>query len=134
MKRNKVILYALGLLVGIVIYQIINASFSQPGLEQWEGKYEEIGFYRNENNTGPVVRVFAIRALDENKAWMKDFADAQPHSKYGKTHVFFFSRDLTEKITLNPTEPFFDQKYRAFLLAEYEKTPMGESRFSFTNP
>lgn len=134
MKRNKVILYALGLLVGIVIYQIINASLSQPGLEQWEGKYEEIGFYRNENNTGPVVRVFAIRALDENKAWMKDFADAQPHSKYGKTHVFFFSKDLADKLTLNPKEPFFDQKYRAFLLAEYEKTPMGESRFSFTNP
>ncbi|PZV76756.1 hypothetical protein CLV31_12338 [Algoriphagus aquaeductus] len=134
MKRNKVILYALGLLVGIVIYQIFNASLSQPGLEQWEGKYEEIGFYRNENNTGPVVRVFAIRALDENPGWMKGFADAQPHSKYGKTHVFFFSKDLSDKLTLNPKEPFFDPKYREFLLAEYEKTPMGESRFTFSNP
>jgi hypothetical protein len=134
LKRNKVILYALGLLVGIVIYQIVNASLSQPGLEQWEGKYEEIGFYRNENNTGPVVRVFAIRVLDENPGWMKEFADAQPHSKYGKTHVFFFSSDLKQKVELNPKEPFFDEKYREFLLGEFEKTPMGESRFSFSNP
>lgn len=124
----------IGIVVGIVIYQIINASISQPGLEQWEGKYEEIGFYRNENNTGPVVRIYAIRVLDETPSWMKEFADAQPHSKYGRTHVFFFSKNLSEKVSLNPTEPFFEEKYRGFLLAEYEKTPMGESRFSYTNP
>lgn len=134
MKRNKVILYPIGIIVGIIIYQIINASLSQPGLEQYEGKYEEIGYFRNENNTGPVVRVLAIRVLDENPDWMKEFADAQPHSKYGKTHVFFFSSDLTEKVELSPKEPFFDLKYRTFLLAEYEKTPMGESRFSHANP
>ncbi|MBC6366963.1 hypothetical protein DDT91_09180 [Algoriphagus sp. AK58] len=124
----------MGILVGIVIYQIINSSLSQPGLEQWEGKYEEIGYFRNENNTGPVVRVLAVRVLDESPSWMKEFADAQPHSKYGKTHVFFFSGNLSEKLLLNPKAPFFDEKYRVFLLAEYEKTPMGESRFSFTNP
>ncbi len=134
MKRNKVILYALGLLVGIVIYLIINASLSQPGLEQWEGKYEELGFYRNEKNTGPVVRVVAVRVLDENPDWMEAFADAQPHSKYGRTHVFFFSGKITDQITLSPKEPFFDSRFRSLLIAEYEKTPMGERKFLVINP
>ena len=134
MKRNKVILYLIGIVVGIVIYQIISASFSQPGKEQWEGKYEEIGYYRNENNTGPVVRVMAVRVLDRDEKWMKAFAEAQPHSKYGRTHVFFFSDDVSDKIKLNPKAPFYSEEFSSFLLAEYEKTPMGESRFLYMNP
>lgn len=134
MKRNKAILYLIMIVVGIVIYQIINASISQPGKEQWEGKYEEIGYYRNENNTGPVIRVMAVRVFDRDEKWMKAFADAQPHSKYGRTHVFFFSEDVAGKIELNPTSPFFPEKFRSSLLAEFEKTPMGESRFLSVNP
>ena len=124
----------IGIVVGIVIYQIISASFSQPGKEQWEGKYEEIGYYRNENNTGPVVRVMAVRVLDRDEKWMKAFADSQPHSKYGRTHVFFFAEDLSDKIQLSPTAPFFSEEFRPFLLAEYEKSPMGESRFLYLKP
>lgn len=118
----------------ILVYQIISSSLSQPGLEQFEGKYEELGFYRNENNTGPVVRVFAIRALDPSQEWMNEFADAQPHTKYGRTIVLFFSPDLNEKIALSPQEPFFPEKFRPFLLAQFEKTPMGEGRFSTEKP
>ena len=124
----------IGALVAIVLYQIFSSSFSQPGLEQWEGKYEEIGYYRNENNTGPVVRVLAVRVLDSSPSWMKEFADVQPHSKYGRTHVFFFSEEVSGKFDLSPTPPFFPDAYRPHLLATYEKTPMGESRFSYTNP
>ena len=124
----------IGIVVGIVIYQIISASFSQPGKEQWEGKYEEIGYYRNENNTGPVVRVMAVRVLDRDEKWMKAFADSQPYSKYGRTHVFFFAEDLSDKIQLSPTAPFFSEEFRPFLLAEYEKSPMGESRFMYLKP
>lgn len=134
MKRNKLIFYLIGAVAVILIYQIINSSLSQPGLEQFEGKYEELGFFRNENNTGPVVRVYAIRALDTNPKWMADFAEAQPHTKYGKTLVFFFSPELNEKVILSPQEPFFPEEFQPFLLARFEKTPMGESRFSQVNP
>lgn len=134
MKRNKLIYYLIGVIILFVLYQIINSSVSQPGLERFEGKYEEIGFYRNENNTGPVLRIFAVRALDTNEDWMREFADAQPHTKYGKTLVFFFSEKLTQEIKLSPTEPYFSSEFREFLLAEFEKTPMGESRFQSSNP
>ena len=118
----------------ILVYQIVSSSLSQPGLEQYEGKYEEVGFYRNENNTGPVVRIYAIRVLDTDDAWMRDFADAQPHTKYGRTLVFFFSPDLREKVSLSPQEPFFPEEFQPFLLAQFEKTPMGEGRFSTVKP
>ncbi len=124
----------IGALIVILVYQIVSSSLSQPGLEQYEGKYEELGFYRNENNTGPVIRVYAIRALDTDPAWMRDFADAQPHTKYGRTLFFFFSPDLTEKVNLSPQEPFFPLELQPYLLAKFEKTPMGEGRFTSLNP
>lgn len=134
MKRNKLIFYLIGAVVLIVIYQILSSSLSQPGLEQFEGKYEELGFYRNENNTGPVVRIYAIRAIDPNSDWMRNFAESQPHTKYGRTLVFFFSPDLKEKVDLSHQEPYFPEKYQSYLLAKFEKTPMGEGRFSNTIP
>jgi hypothetical protein len=134
LKRNKLIFYLIGAVIIVLVYQIVSSSLSQPGLEQYEGKYEEIGFYRNENNTGPVVRIYAIRVLDTDNAWMRDFADAQPHTKYGRTLVFFFSSELDEKVTLSPQDPFFPEQFQPFLLAEFEKTPMGEGRFSNVKP
>lgn len=124
----------IGAIVLVVLYQIVSSSVSEPGLERFEGKYEELDFYRNENNTGPVLRVYAIRVLDSDPSWMKDFADAQPHTKYGKTLVFFFSENLSQPIKLSPTEPYFSAEFQEFLLAEFEKTPMGESRFQLLNP
>lgn len=124
----------IGAAVGILLYQIINSTLSQPGLERFEGKYEEMDFYRNENNTGPVLRVYAVRVLDEDPTWMKEFAEAQPHTKYGRTLVFFFSEKLRQPVKLSPTEPHFPAQFQAYLLAEFEKTPMGEGRFQQLNP
>jgi len=134
LKRNKVIYYLIGFAVLILLVQIVRSSFSNPGIEAFEGKYEELGFYRNENNTGPVVRIYAIRALDTDEAWMREFADAQPHTKYGRTLVFFFSPELKEKVELSPQEPFFAAELQPYLLARFEKTPMGESQFSPVKP
>ncbi len=106
-------------------------SLTQPGLERFEGKYEEIGFYRNENNTGPVKRIYAIHVLDEEPNWMKEFGEALPHTKYGTTSVYFFSEKLQDEIALSPTEPHFPQEWQPYLKATFEKTPMGEVRFTF---
>lgn len=134
MKTSKLIWIGVGLVVGLVLYVILDESLSQPGLERFEGKYEEVGFVRNENNTGPVIRVMAIRALDSDPAWMQDFADAQPHTKYGRTLVFFFSKDLSQTFQLSLQEPYIPQDVQPYLIAEYEKTPMGEGRFSTSAP
>lgn len=99
-------------------------------MERFEGKYEELGKYRNENNTGPVVRIFAVKALDSDEKWMREFGDSQPHTKYGKTIVFFFSDEIDQKVELSPREPYIDQNLESFVLFVYEKTPMGEVRFT----
>lgn len=113
---------------------IIQASFSQPGMERFEGKFEELGFYRNENNTGPVLRIFAVRTLDANPSLMKEFGEAQPHTKYGRTLVFYFSPELKEKVTLSPQKPYFPAEFGPYLLAQFERTPMGEVQFSQVKP
>lgn len=102
-------------------------------MERFEGKYEELGKYRNENNTGPVVRIFAVKALDPSENWMRGYGDAQPHTKYGKTIVFFFSDDINQEIKLSPKEPYIDQNLESSVLYVYEKTPMGEVRITKGN-
>lgn len=104
-------------------------SLTQPGLEQFEGKYTPISNYRNENNTGPVVRIIAVKALDTDQEWMRAFGDFQPHTKYGRTLVFFFSEEVTQKISLSPTPPYFSSGYIPYLIATYEKGPMGDVKF-----
>ncbi len=130
MTSSKFIYSLIGIGVLILIFYILRESFSQPGLERFEGKYEELDFYRNENNTGPIVRIYAIKILDMDKELMREFGDSQPHTKYGKTLVFFFSPEVDQEIRLSPTPPYFDESLDEFVLAEYEKTPMGEVRFT----
>jgi hypothetical protein len=115
-------------IVALVLY-IGKESFFQPGMERFEGKYEELGHFRNENNTGPVLRIYAIRTLDEDQTWMKEFAESQPHTKYGKTLVYFFSQDVSGPIELSRTPPYFDQSLDEKVVASFERTPMGEPRF-----
>jgi hypothetical protein len=130
LKRNRFIFYILAAIVLVIFIEIIRSSLSQPGLEQFAGKYQEVGFFRNENNTGPVVRIYAVRALDgEDLSGMKDFGDLQPHTKYGRTLVFFFSENIPNEVKLSPVAPYFPQEYKNLLLAKFERTPMGEGRF-----
>ncbi len=122
-------------MVLILLVQIVRSSFSNPGMERFAQDFEELGFYRNENNTGPVLRIYAIRSLhDSSPEYMREFADAQPHTKYGRTLVFFFSPELNEQVALSPTEPHFPADLERYLLAKFEKTPMGEGRFTLVNP
>lgn len=129
MKSSRVIFYIIVFAIAALVFYIGKESFFQPGMERFEGKYEELGHFRNENNTGPVLRVYAIRAMDSDQAWMKEFAESQPHTKYGKTLVYFFSPDVNGPIELSGTPPYFDQSLDGKVVASFERTPMGEPRF-----
>lgn len=116
----------MAVLVIILVFFIGKESFTQPGLEQFEGKYLPLSSYRNENNTGPVIRIIAVKALDSNKDWMRSFGDFQPHTKYGRTMVFFFSGEIEVEVILSPTEPYISPDLKPYLMATYEKGPMGD--------
>ncbi|MEB2786328.1 hypothetical protein [Algoriphagus persicinus] len=130
MKSSKIIFWIISLIVaGLVVY-IFMESLSQPGIERFEGKFKELSSYRNENNTGPVVRVYAIQALDSSKEWMHGYGDAMPHTKYGRTVVFFFSSDIDQQINLSPTDPYFTEDMQPYVIATYQKSPMGDVSFT----
>ncbi len=130
MKSSKIIFWILASVVAVTVFFIGKESLSQPGMERFEGKYRELGNYRNENNTGPIVRIFAVQALDKDQEWMREFGDAQPHTKYGKTTVYYFSGLNQEHITLTALAPYFDPALKPYLIATYEKSPMGEASFT----
>ena len=65
--KSKNTIYLLASLVGALILIILYQSLSQPGVKDLEGNYKELAVYRNENNTGPVVRIFAV--FTEKKNW-----------------------------------------------------------------
>jgi hypothetical protein len=126
LKSSKLIFYLLAILVVVLVFWIGKESFTQPGLEQFEGKYKLLSSFRNENNTGPVVRIITVKALDSNKDWMRSFGDLQPHTKYGRTMVFFFSDEIDQQISLSPTDPYFTSELKPYVIATYEKGPMGD--------
>jgi len=40
---------------------------------------------------------------------------------------------MDQEIELSPKEPYFDQNLKTYVLFTYEKTPMGEVRFTKGN-
>lgn len=131
MKTNRIIFFVFAISAAALIFYIVVASFSGSNLNQFKGKLEEMDFYRNENNTGPVLRIYAIKVQDADQEMMQEYAKLMPHNKYGKTLVFFFSDEINEKVTVGPREPYFDSIYNPHLLASFLKTPMGEERFKY---
>jgi len=130
LKSSKIIFWIIAIIVaGLVVYISLD-SLSQPGIERFEGKYKELSSYRNENNTGPVVRVYAVSALDTSMDWMQEYGDAMPHTKYGRTVVFFFTKEVNQEISLSPTDPYFIQSLQTSVIATYQKSPMGDVSFT----
>lgn len=131
MKTSQIIFWIIGFFVSILILYIAKESFSQPGMEGFEGKFELIHQIRNENNTGTIIRVYAIKVLDPEPEQMRAYADALPHTKYGKTIVFFFAPENdfgSVQLTLKP--PYIESKPNHQLLFKYEKQPMGEVKWN----
>lgn len=124
--RTKSFFYFLFALVLFLVFRIFYETFQQSGVSALEGTYTELGTYRNENNTGPIIRVYAVYAADTLWEEMKTYGDYMPHTKYGNTKVFFFDREHKD-LKLLPQYPFFDQILEKSCVAKYEKTAMGES-------
>jgi hypothetical protein len=128
MKSNY-LYYSLLLAVFLVLWWIIGDTISQPGIGDLEGSYVEMAMFRNENNTGPVVRIFAVHAADTLWEEMRAYGDFMPHTKYGNTKVFFFLEDLKESIHVFPNQPYVSSELAYLCVAKYEKTAMGEVNF-----
>lgn len=109
----------------IVIALIFNVVFTQSGIEDLKGGFVEVAQYRNENNTGPVQRIYAVKVTDTSGAQLIDYGNLMPHNKYGNTKVYFFLSGAEAPTTLTPGDVNFDIKYNSSCFALYEKSAMG---------
>ncbi len=123
MKGNKLRNGIVVILLVLLVYIIYDATM-QPGPEDLKGEFIEVAFYRNENNTGPVIRIYAVTL--EGLLWeeMKQYGNYMPHTKYGNTKVYFFLKDKPAPDKVYPGNENFDKQYMPYCLAVYEKDAM----------
>ncbi|PRY53326.1 hypothetical protein B0I27_104337 [Arcticibacter pallidicorallinus] len=116
-KRN----YILILIVVAGLLYMMKDSFFQPGVEDLKGSFKELGFTRNENNTGPVLRLYSVSLTDTLWKEMETYGNYMPHTKYGVTKVFFFLEGSPSpaSISLDTQKPA--DEYQKNCVAMYEK-------------
>ncbi|MGA0560688.1 hypothetical protein ACO2Q8_28745 [Larkinella sp. VNQ87] len=126
-KRVKYLL--IGLVVALIDYIIYDAG-SEPGIDDLKGQYKEVALFRNENNTGPIIRIYAVTVSDTTR-WedMQKYGDLMLYTKYGTTKVFFFPEGKPVPTELSPRRPHFDAKFEPYCLAMYEKDAMSQVTF-----
>ncbi len=125
MKLNDKILLAAVLVLGIVMWN----SFSQDGVGDLRGGFEEVASYRNENNTGPIQRVYIVSVEDTLWSEMRQYGDYMLHSKLGNTKVYFFHKDAEIPTTAVRGDVNFSTAFNENCLAKYEKNASGLVRF-----
>ncbi|WP_276498004.1 hypothetical protein [Pontibacter litorisediminis] len=124
--KLKHILIALSVaLLGCFIYD----TMSIPSVDDLEGDFKEVAMYRNENNTGPVVRIYAVTVDDTLWEQMQAYGDYMPHTKYGNTKVYFFLKNSPVPSEVYPGESNFEERFQEFAVARYEKDAMSQVSF-----
>lgn len=82
------------------------SNLTQPS--KLKGGFTEVAFYRNENNTGPVVRIYAVKVDNPDGAAYEAYGNAMPHTLHGMTKVYFFNDGDPMPSTLRFNAPHFD--------------------------
>lgn len=100
-------------------------AFSQKGVNDLQTDFNEVAFYRNENNTGPVRRVYAVTVSDTLWTELEAYGNFQPHNKLGTTEVFFFLQGSPHPTQLQSSTPYFPASYNSGVVAKYEKNASG---------
>jgi hypothetical protein len=127
MLKNKktYLLIAVLLIIAVMIWNVVN----EPGIRDLKGNFKEISFIRNEQNSGPVIRIYAVTV--EGKPWneMEQYGNYMPHTKYGITRIFFFPEDESHPSKLVIGEKNIPEAMAENCLAIYEKDGMGQVSF-----
>ncbi len=124
-KLRNIIVGVIFILVGYIVYD----AFMQPRPQDLKGNFKEIAFYRNENNTGPVIRIYAVTVQDTLWQEMKAYGGFMPHTKYGNTKVYFFLASAPAPKQLYAGRENFDAAYKPYCIASYEKDAMSGVSF-----
>ncbi len=114
-KQVKWLSFFVGLTLLIIVFD--SQMLSQPS--KLKGNFKEVAFYRNENNDGPVVRIYSVTVENPSDADYKGYGDAMPYTLYGNTKVYFFDVKDPAPTQLKFSYPHFDTtKYKPTKLYE----------------
>ncbi|WP_422355081.1 hypothetical protein [Roseivirga pacifica] len=125
MKIKRAILLVVVIVLAIMLWN----AFTQEGVNDLETEFREVAFYRNENNTGPVKRVYVVTVSDTTWSELEAFGNFQPHNKLGTTEVFFFLKGSQTPSKLNNTAPYFPAEFNTAVVGKYEKNASGLTSF-----
>lgn len=124
MKKYKVYIIILSV---VIVIGIIWNTITEPGIKDLKSDFKELAFIRNEQNTGPVIRIYAVSLKSENLEEMLQYGEYMPHTKYGTTRIYFFLNDGDLPKELNFGEINIADKYQKNCIAIYEKNGMSQS-------
>lgn len=125
---NKKLLYiSLGVL--LIIIAIIWNAVNEPGIKDLKGDFKEVAFVRNEQNSGPVIRIYAVSVEGEPWKEMEQYGNYMPHTKYGTTRVYFFPANKPYPSALDLGDNNIAENLKENCLAVYEKDGMSQVNF-----
>jgi hypothetical protein len=125
MKIKHILIIISAILIGWFIYD----TLSLPSVSDLPGNFKEVAMYRNENNTGPITRIYAVSVEDTLWQEMQTYGDLMPHTKYGNTKVYYFLNINPLPTEVYPGQTNFKEQYQEFTVAKYEKNGMGQVSF-----
>lgn len=124
MNFNRKSIFIAAAVIGLLY--IVWDSISQPGPDSLPGNFTETAFWRNEQNTGPIVRIYAVTVSDTLWKEMVLYGDFQPYNKYGNTKVYFFLDEKPAPTKVYPEGSNFDSEFRENCIGKYEKDVMSQ--------
>jgi hypothetical protein len=130
LKSGFLIKLIFALALTAVLAAMLFDLFSAENINSIEGDFEQIGFVRNENNTGPVKRLYAYNVSDTLWENIEKHANLLPHTKYGTTEVYYFLDAGETTIQLNLNNSQESLLGRENCVAHALKNGMGELHFS----
>lgn len=123
---KKIIFTIAVIIIAIIFYSL----FTSENINSLEGNFKELAFERNENNTGPIQRVYAFSVDDTLWSEMKKHADLLPHTKYGSTEVYYFlDHEISEK-KIELSLKGLNAESQKFCIARAQKD--GQTRMNFS--
>jgi hypothetical protein len=123
---KRIFLIALATIITIIFW----TSFSQDTVDDLPGDFKEMVFFRNENNTGPIIRKYAVSLTDTLWQEMEQYGQMMPYTKYGTTTVFYFLQGSDVPKNLNPSPPSLDVQYQSSCVGKFERNATGVSSFT----
>lgn|SRR5690606_25517194 len=123
-KVNKKRWLWFGLIIVVILGIIINDSSLLTNTKEIRGGFTETAFKRNENNSGPVIRLYAVKVDSPLVADYETYGNLMPHTEHGTTKVFYFDATSGSPDKLSLEAPYYDTtRYQAVSI--FQKNAVG---------